>query len=73
MTIKDEDNLEMSLSIYTRRVSMRGSRLGRGGGGGGGSGRNNSAREDAAGAGGRGIVSSLVKRRGGGLTISAAN
>lgn len=28
VTIKDEDNLEMSLSIYTRRVSMRGSRLG---------------------------------------------
>lgn len=27
VTIKDEDNLEMSLSIYTRRVSMRGSRL----------------------------------------------
>lgn len=27
VTIKDEDNLEMSLSIYTRRVSMRESRL----------------------------------------------
>lgn len=60
VTIKDEDNLEMSLSIYTRRVSMRGSRLGWGGSG---SGKNNSAREDAAGAGGRGIVSTLVKRR----------
>lgn len=35
VTIKDEDNLEMSLSIYTRRVSMRGSRLGWGGSGSG--------------------------------------
>lgn len=66
VTIKDEDNLEMSLSIlHVASVSVMGSRLGR-------SGRGRREGEDVAGAGGRGIaVSWRVKETRGTRDLSS--